>query len=129
MSAPRELGTPQDGVRVFLEDVEVLVACGLHPWERHPERPNRLLVSVEMWGAAPDGAGAFIDYDRVRARILSWRDRPHTPLLETLLDDLADFILQDGQVLACRVAISKPDIFPETAAAGVELTRSRTSHG
>lgn len=113
---------PSEGVRVFLRDIEVRVACGLHPWEQHPERPNRLRVSAEMWGRVSQG---YLDYDRVRDHVLSWRDRPHTPLLETLAQDLAEFILDDDRVLACRVSVEKPDIFPETAAAGVELTRVR----
>ena len=126
---------PGDGVRVFLKDIQVAVACGLHPWEQHPQRPNRLLVSVEMWGdapspaAAPLGQGAIIDYDRVRDHVLAWSDRPHTPLLETLLEDLAAFIFEDARVSACRVVINKPDIFPETAGAGVELTRTRPGRG
>jgi len=38
-----------DSQTSILEDVELRVRCGLHPWERHPERPNRLLVSVELY--------------------------------------------------------------------------------
>lgn len=112
--------------RIFLRDIAVDVACGLHPWERHPERPNRLIVNVEMFAPWPLGArDAFVDYDRVRAHVLGWAGRPHVELLETLLEGLADFILKDEQVAGCRISISKPDIFAETAGAGVELTRWR----
>lgn len=125
-----------DWARALLCGVEVDVRCGLHPWERHPQRPNRLSVDVEMYSAWPvptrtaDGAPlpGYVDYDRVRDFILAWRDRPdHVDLLETLLTELTDFVFQDQAVEACRVRILKPDIFAETRGVGVELFRRRPS--
>ena len=76
---------------------------------------------------AADGSPlpGYVDYDRVRNYILSWRDRPHVDLLETLIDDLTGFVFQDAAVTACRVRILKPDIFAETRGAGVEVFRRR----
>ena len=123
----------RDRARALLIGVQVDVRCGLHPWERHPERPNRLVIDVEMaceWPVPTQDAEGlplpgYVDYDRVRDHILSWRDRPHVDLLETLIDGLTDFIFLDTAVTACRVRIVKPDIFAETAAAGVEVVRHR----
>jgi len=123
----------RESARALLIGVEVNVHCGLHPWERHPERPNRLIIDVEMtsdWPVpveAADGSPlkGYVDYDRVRNYLLSWQDRDHVDLLETLVDDLTCFIFDDLAVNACRVRILKPDIFAETAAAGVEVTRYR----
>lgn len=123
----------RDSARALLIGVDVNVRCGLHPWERHAERPNRLTIDVEMssdWPVpvvAPDGTAlkGFVDYDRVRNYLLSWEHRDHVDLLETLLNDLTDFIFEDLAIKACRVRIVKPDIFAETAAAGVEVTRYR----
>lgn len=129
MSEPAPVA-PRDRVRVFLEDIEVFVPVGLHPWERHPERPNRILVSVELFGDWPlqharaDGK-RYIDYDRLRSFVMGWSHRPHVELLETLLEELVEAAFQDPNVDACRVSVAKPDIFPETARAGVEFTRTR----
>lgn len=121
----RELPDSQTSI---LEDVEVWVRCGLHPWERHPERPNRLLVSVALYTTTPfnpaTGAG-YLDYDRLRDHLLTWPQRPHTDLLETLLAGLADFAFQDPLVEACRLKVIKPDIFAEAKGAGVEWFRRR----
>ena len=120
----------RDRVRVFLEDIEVFVSVGLHPWERHPERPNRILVSIELhadWPlihARPDGK-RYIDYDRLRSFVIAWSNRPHVDLLETLLEELVEAAFQDPNVDTCRVSVAKPDIFPEAAKAGVEFTRTR----
>lgn len=114
-----------DGARAILRGVQVDVRCGLHPWERHPERPNRLSVDVDLHSDWPVGGAGYVDYDRVRARILGWAGREHVDLLETLLGELADFAFEDPAVTACRIRIVKPDIFAETRAAGVELFRRR----
>lgn len=115
----------RDYVRVILKDVQTEAQLGLHAWERHPERPTRLVVNVEMF--AHDAA--FIDYDPVRSAIRSWPARPHTDLLETLAEELATLCFADAHVQACRVSVMKPDIFNEVGAAGVEFYRVRNPQG
>jgi dihydroneopterin aldolase len=124
-----------DYIRVVLRDVEVEAHVGLHPWERHPERPSRLLVTVEMFAhlargrTAAGGAKPAIDYDRVRNGLQGWSSRPHTPLLETLAEEVVALCFGDAWVEACRVSIVKPDIFNEAAGAGVEIYRVRPRSG
>ena len=108
-------------VRVMLKDVQTEAQVGLHAWERHPERPARLLVSVEMFARA----AVFLDYDPVRAAIRAWPGRPHTDLLETLAEEVIAVCFTDDRVEACRVCVVKPDIFNEAGAAGVEFYRLR----
>ena len=110
-------------VRVALRDVQTEAQVGLHPWERHPERPARLLVSVEMFAYA--ASGGYIDYDPVRAALRAWPGRPHTDLLETLAEELVALCFTDARVQACRVSVMKPDVFNEVGAAGVEFYRVR----
>jgi dihydroneopterin aldolase len=106
---------------VFLRDIVTEAQVGLHPWERHAERPTRLIVNVDMFGRP----GEFLDYDRIREAIRGWPLRPHTPLLETLAEELVALCLEDARVQSCRVSVAKPDIFNEAAAAGVEIVRRR----
>ena len=116
-----------DYVRTILRDVEVDAHVGLHPWERHRERPTRLLVSVEMTARRTGRAdhSGLLDYDPIREAIRGWRDRPHTDLMETLAEDLLDLCFQNPRVEAATVSILKPDIFNDAASAGVEIRRSR----
>jgi dihydroneopterin aldolase len=109
-------------VRVFLRNVVTEARVGLHPWEQHPERPARLVVNVDMMAA---GAGQFLDYDPIREAIRAWPGRPHTPLLETLAEELVALCFANQDVGACRVRVEKPDIFNEAEAAGVEIFRLR----
>jgi len=113
-------------IRITLRNVQVEVKLGLHPWERHPERPTRLLVSVDLF-AYQDAQNRRvpINYDLVRRFLQTWKDRPHTDLLEELAEDLIEVCFQDPNVDACRVELIKPDIFNEAEGAGIEVYRRR----
>ena len=130
MNEPREALPPDDYLCARLQRIEVEVQVGLHPWELHPERPTRLWVDVALYmldpPRRPTGLYEVIDYDRVRNHVRGWRERPHTPLLETLAAELIEFSFEDERVDAVRVSLLKPDIFNETQAAGVEMFRRRT---
>jgi 7,8-dihydroneopterin aldolase/epimerase/oxygenase len=115
-------------IRVELRGITTEAHVGLHAWERHKERPSRLIVDVEMLApteGALAGGAPLIDYDDVRAAIKSWPARAHTDLLETLAEELVALCLAIPAVQACRVSVRKPDIFNEVAEAGVELFRVR----
>jgi dihydroneopterin aldolase len=117
-------------IRVVLRDIETEAHVGLHPWERHAERPTRLIVNVEMFAPlvrplSAESADSILDYDPIRDALKAWPARPHTPLLETLLHELVELCFQNPRVAACRVSIMKPDIFNEAAGAGVEVYQVR----
>lgn len=114
-----------DHVRVFLKDVVVDLSVGLHPWERHPERPTRLLVNIEMFADWPLPDGGFLNYDHVRNLIASWKGREHVDLLETLAEELVTACFELEHVVACRVRVEKPQVFNEAGGAGVELFRRK----
>jgi dihydroneopterin aldolase len=118
--------------RIILRNVQVEARVGLHPWEMHPERPARLIINVEMFvpladGAEGETAKTIVDYDAVRDALRTWPQRPHTPLLETLVAELAGLCLAHPRVMACRVSIMKPDIFNEAEGVGIEVYRTQAA--
>lgn len=115
--------------RVILRDLVTEVPLGLHPWERHRERPQRIVVNVELFAHTDGTFGSretIVDYDEIRNELKSWRNREHVELIETLLEELVALCFRNAQVEACRVSIVKPDIFNEAGGAGVEVYRVRT---
>jgi 7,8-dihydroneopterin aldolase/epimerase/oxygenase len=111
-----------------IDDMIVEVRCGLHPWERHPERPNRLRISVKMFAKLASGPSAntpIIDYDPIRNFVLSLQTRGHIDLLETIVDEVTAVCFSDLRVEACQVSVRKPDIFAEAAGAGIDVFRTR----
>ena len=109
--------------RIILRNVQVEAKVGMHPWEMHPERPARLIVNVEIFVPLDENPASFVDYDPIREALRAWPRRPHTPLLETLVDELAALCLAHPSAAACRVSVMKPDIFNEAEGAGVEVYR------
>src|ERR1700722_1846200 len=95
-------------IRVMLHQVQTEAHVGLHPWERHPERPTRLLVDVELYAPTEGRAdtGTLIDYDPIRAALKKWPSRPHTDLLETLAEELVTLCFAAPAVQACRVSVT-----------------------
>ena len=118
-------------IRMIIKDLVTEVRLGLHPWERHPEKPQRVVVNVELF-AAPSRAkfkdvSSVVDYDHIREALKKWPRRKHTVFIETLLDELVTLCFKDKRVKAARVSIFKPDIYNEAAGAGVEVYRVRSA--
>lgn len=115
--------------RVFLEEVALNLKIGATEWERHPDKRMKVLATVECFLRQErhegDTLDSVIDYDRLYRLLQDWQERPHTDLLETLAQELADACLTDPRIEACRVALRKPDIYWNAAATGVEFYRRR----
>jgi dihydroneopterin aldolase len=120
--------TDKGYVRMMIRDLVTEVRLGLHPWERHPEKPQRVVVNVELY-AAPAKAikdhSSIVDYDYIRDALKKWPRRKHTVFIESLLDELVKLCFRDKRVQAARVSIFKPDIYNEAGGAGVEIYRVR----
>jgi dihydroneopterin aldolase len=117
----------QDHLIVRLKNVVVETRCGVHPWEQHPERPNKLSIDISLFAKLEHrrlASFGYIDYDHIRNFLKAFPGRPHTPLLETLLDEIVDKCFADDRVEACHVSITKLNIFNESEP-GVEVYRTR----
>jgi 7,8-dihydroneopterin aldolase/epimerase/oxygenase len=117
--------------RLILQNVEVTARVGLASWER--ERPQRLLVNIELYAASRDylrevTAASIIDYSPIYNRIQSWQSRPHTELIEALVSDLLSACFDCPQVLACKVSVTKPEVFDRCQGAGAEAFMRRRDY-
>lgn len=111
-----------------MRDLLTAVRIGIHAHEQ--EAPQRLLVNLSLEGEIPLRPATVkdcIDYDHIHAFVTQeWPSRPHVELLETLAGELVDFcFMQDSRLLRLTVSITKPDVFPNAAQVGVELTKTR----
>jgi len=58
-----------------------------------------------------------------------WPQAPHTPLLETRLRELMDFVFaSDLGVVWLDAALSKPQACPQARGVGVRMALSRSEH-
>lgn len=117
--------------RLFLRRHEVQVRIGVHAFEK--EAPQRMWIDVDLYvplsqtTPARDHIDEVVDYDFVREVVAARIASGHIELQETLCDDIAERLLAHPGVRAVRVQTSKPDVYPDCEAVGVEVFRVKES--
>ena len=111
--------------KIVLQDYELALDIGFHDFE--VGQPQRLFVTVEVWlddasFAAVDDASAAWDYDFLRSEIASLATARRYNLQETLARAIYDLVAARRGVTALRVSTRKPDIYPDCAGVGVDLS-------
>jgi len=111
--------------RIVLRDLAVPVDIGFHDFE--VGHPQRVFVTVELWldeasFAASDEVAAAWDYDFLRTEILRLAAGRRYNLQETLVREIYALVAARAGVKALRIATNKPDVYPDCAAVGVELS-------
>lgn len=115
--------------RLFLRRHEVMARIGVHDFEQ--VEPQRLWIDVSLYVAYADSTPTadalheVVDYDYVREVIAACLARGQVQLQETLCDELAARLLAHPGVRAVQVATSKPDVYPDCEAVGVEVFRMK----
>ncbi|HEX7638908.1 MAG TPA: dihydroneopterin aldolase [Burkholderiaceae bacterium] len=111
--------------RLFLRDYVVPTRVGVHDFEkRGPQRVRfdvELFVPLAVCTPRADSLAEVLDYNFIRDTIAERLARGHVHLLETLGDDVLRLMLAHPHVRAARVAVEKPDVYPDCEAVGVEV--------
>lgn len=105
--------------------LEVLASIGIHDFEK--TEPQRLWIDVDLYiplaysSPKNDLLEEVIDYDFIRTVVTEHIQKRHIGLQETLCDELAKAMLKHPGVYAVRLSTSKPDVYADTEAVGVEV--------
>ncbi len=116
--------------KLFLRRHEVWVQIGVHDFEK--TGAQRIWIDVELYvpyarsTPSTDRLDEVVDYDFVRAVVAERIGQGPIGLQETLCDDLVQRLLQHPDVQAVRLSTSKPDVYPDCEAVGVEVFRFRS---
>ena len=114
---------------VFLRDMLLATHIGVYPHEH--AAPQRVRVNVDLGvhdDPATDGSDRLdrvVNYERVAETVRRIAGAGHILLVETLAERIAGACLDDPRVATARVRVEKLDVFPDAAAAGVEVERAR----
>ena len=111
--------------KIVLQDYALEVDIGFHDFE--VGNPQRLLVTVEVWlnetaFAGEDEAELAWDYDFLRKEVAEMAGARRYNLQETLARAIYDLVAARRGVTALRVSTRKPDIYPDCAGVGVDLS-------
>ena len=115
--------------RLFLRDYEVWINIGVHEFEKRAEQ--RVIINVDLYvplavsTPVADELDEVVDYDFIRRTVAQRLSKGHIHLQETLCDELLTQLLAHPKVQAVRVSTAKPDVYPDCAAVGVEVFRSK----
>jgi 7,8-dihydroneopterin aldolase/epimerase/oxygenase len=110
--------------RIVLEGLAVRVDIGFHDFEIGT--PQRLLVGIEVWlselsAPAEDHPSEAWNYDFLRTEVAELAAARRYNLQETLAHAIFERVAAFHGVSAVRVRLSKPDIYPDAEAVGVEI--------
>ena len=111
--------------KIVLQDLCLPVDIGFHDFEIG--HPQRLYVSVEVWVedahfAAEDHPELAWDYDFLRTEVARLAEGRRFNLQETFVREVYDLVAARRGVTALRVSTRKPDIYPDCAGVGVDLS-------
>lgn len=111
--------------KIMLEDFDMPVDIGFHDFEIGT--PQRLRVNIEVWlaeSAFPqcDTVASAWDYDVLRTSVLALVQGRRFNLQETVAHEIYALVAARHGVEAVRVSTRKPDIYPDCAAVGVEIS-------
>jgi dihydroneopterin aldolase len=130
VAAPRLEGLVPEALKprtrkVVLEGYELALDIGFHEFE--VGNPQRLIVTVEVWideasFAAADEVALAWNYDFLRSTVAELVAGRRFNLQETLAREIYDRVAARQGVTALRVVTRKPDIYPDCAGVGVELS-------
>ncbi len=122
---------------VFVRDMVLRASIGVHPPEH--ETPQRVRINVDL-GVEDDGArplsrtgvgrdelARVVDYERIADAVRRIVAAGHVRLVETLAERIAESCLSDPRVRLARIRVEKLDVFPDSAAAGVEIERRQAN--
>lgn len=113
---------------ILLDSLEVQADIGFHEFEIG--RPQRLLVTVEIWldhippADSDDPADAW-DYDLLREQIVELATARRYNLQESLAHAIYDRVASMRGVKALRVVTAKPDVYSNARGVGVEIASYR----
>jgi dihydroneopterin aldolase len=112
---------------VRIERLLTQLRVGIYPDELPPQP---VWVTLRLRGVAPAGPaslGECIDYEPLCRWITeAWPQAPHTPLLETRINELLAFAFDfDGRVQEVQVGIAKQRMSPGAATVGIERSATR----
>ncbi|TAM08412.1 MAG: hypothetical protein EPN70_00300 [Paraburkholderia sp.] len=115
---------------VRIERLETKLAVGIYDNEREPQP---VWVSVTLTGlapAVPAGLHDCIDYEPLCHWLATeWPRSPHTPLLETRVNEVFDFAFAlNPRVQEVSVGLYKQRVSRYATAIGLERSTSRAAH-
>ncbi len=115
---------------IFLRDLEIDATIGIFEWEKRIKQKVR--VNLEMGtdiskAAASDSIDNALDYKAISKRIVQFVEESRYELIETLIEKVAEIMLNEFNVPWVRVTISKLGAIRGSRDVGITIERGERS--
>ena len=116
---------------IFLRDLEVDATIGIFEWEKRIKQKVR--IDLEMAtdiakAAASDSIEDALDYKAISKRIIQFVEDSRYELIETLIEKVAEILLQEFNIPWVKVTISKPGAVRGSRDVGITIERGERAH-
>ncbi|MDR9466631.1 dihydroneopterin aldolase [Marinospirillum sp.] len=111
---------------VFIHNLSFLASIGVLDWEKNIQQ--KLELDVELMtdirpAAAREDLKLTLDYAAISQRLIATAQAQHHDLLETLVEKLAQLLLEEFNTSQVTLTLRKPDAVPSATSVGVRITR------
>jgi 7,8-dihydroneopterin aldolase/epimerase/oxygenase len=114
--------------KIFIRSLKAEAIIGIYDWERQVKQT--VIVDIEIGAdvrkaALSDSIEDTLNYKRVAKRVLAFIEASRCRLVETLSEQIAMLILEEFEVAAVKIELSKPGAVRSSKDVGVILERNR----
>jgi len=114
---------------VFIESLRVDTVIGLCDWEKHVEQSLYFDIAMETdiaSAAKVDDLSKSVDYAAVALQVETFVRQSDCLLLETLVQQLLDFLLAEhGAIAKLTITVRKPQAIAKATCAGITASKIR----
>jgi len=116
---------------IFLRDLEINATIGIFEWEKRIKQKVR--IDLEMGtdiakAAATDSIEDTLDYKAISKRITQFVEDSSYELIETLIEKIAEILLNEFNIPWVRVTLSKPGAVRGSRDVGITIERGTPSN-
>jgi 7,8-dihydroneopterin aldolase/epimerase/oxygenase len=113
---------------IFLGGLEIETVIGIYDWERNIKQ--KIILDIEMSfdirkAAETDDISHTLDYKAVSDRIVAFVEGSHFFLVETLIEKIADILLNEFNVQKVRITLNKKGAISRARDVGIIIERSQ----
>jgi len=111
---------------IFLRDLEIDATIGIFEWEKRIKQKVRIDLEMDAniaKAAASDSIEDTLDYKAISKRIIQFVEDSSYELIETLIEKIAEILLNEFQIPWVRVTLSKPGAVRGSRDVGIVIER------
>lgn len=113
---------------IFLRGLECKCVIGVWEWEQRIQQTLRFDIDLSTdikKAAETDKLEDTLNYKAVARRVIEFCEQSRFELIETLIEQVAQIILNEFDIKKVRVRLDKGGVVKDVRSVGIEIERSK----